>query len=460
MRAWEFLTESFDSPYPYRWDVVVPNEIIEVVFKTDSGDDVVVEIERYGEERLNKWELGFYRNGEQDVTGEGDAMRIFATVIKIIQEFIQKHKPNSISFTAAKKESESLDNKGSRQKLYSRMVKRFAGSMGYNVKEQSDIYQSFFTLTKKGLRFKNDFMAESFDQPYPVKLTKEEFKGQYGAETDYRAIVPLPDGTELVIEFGAFDEEDGNPVWTMEFDRDGNNNITGEGDAMRIFATVIEAIRQFINQEKPYKFGFAAYKPRRSTRTRARNKSRSKLYTRMVKRFASQMGYQVDIKDSNIDTDFMLTNPSYKKTDQDLTESFDSPYAWKWTQAFPSELTAEFNTDSGDLVEVLFETSYENPDEWVLEFFRNDASHTTGQGDALRIFATVLDVVKAFIHKKDPETIEFTAEKKHSEWNSADLGSRQKLYTRMVNRFASSVGYDAHIKSELTRSEFLLTRKD
>lgn len=144
----QHISESFNRPYKYKTSEVLPGQLYEMVFKTQSGDKVVVEIEAWDKRRMN-WEIEFFRNEEQHVTGEGDAMRIFATVIKIIEDFVKKHSPDSIKFSAHKEEEESLDKKGSREKLYSRMVKRFAGGMGYKVKEKGDKYGTYYTLTKK-----------------------------------------------------------------------------------------------------------------------------------------------------------------------------------------------------------------------------------------------------------------------------------------------------------------------
>jgi hypothetical protein len=76
------------------------------------------------------WSVEFYRNNSQEVTGEGDAQRVFATVLSAIQTFIEKYKPNRITFTASK-EVEPGQNAQSRARLYDSLVQRYARSWGF-----------------------------------------------------------------------------------------------------------------------------------------------------------------------------------------------------------------------------------------------------------------------------------------------------------------------------------------
>ena len=88
------------------------------------------------------WSVEFYRNNSQEVTGEGDAQKIFATVLAAIQQFIKRKNPGSISFSASKEPESDMTQPGanvnpeSRAKLYNRLVQRYASSMGYGVKQQ------------------------------------------------------------------------------------------------------------------------------------------------------------------------------------------------------------------------------------------------------------------------------------------------------------------------------------
>ena len=71
-----------------------------------------------------------------------------------------------------------------------------------------------------------------------------------------------------------------NGIVDINFARAGHMDITGKGGAAQIFATVIHAINQYINAEKPEYISFSASEP-----------SRAKLYQHMVKRLAG--GYEL-----------------------------------------------------------------------------------------------------------------------------------------------------------------------
>ena len=133
---------------------------------------------------------------------------------------------------------------------------------------------------------------EAFDQPYPVKWEKGEFG-------DYDALATLSDGTYLSIMFNR--EEDGE--YQIEFHRNHSQDVTGEGDAQRVFATVLGAIQQFIKKQHPELVRFSATKDDDGD-----NQSRSKLYDRLVQRYANSWGYSVDVSDYAGSTVYELTN--------------------------------------------------------------------------------------------------------------------------------------------------------
>ena len=136
------------------------------------------------------------------------------------------------------------------------------------------------------------FIAELFDQPYNPNWEKSE----YG---DYDVLVKLPDGTNLSIMFNS----EGDDEWQIEFYRNNSQEVTGEGDAQRIFATVLNAIQQFIKKQNPGRIRFSATKDDNND-----NQSRAKLYNRLVQRYANSWGYSVDISDYAGSTVYELTN--------------------------------------------------------------------------------------------------------------------------------------------------------
>jgi len=131
---------------------------------------------------------------------------------------------------------------------------------------------------------------EAFDQPYPIKWEKSE----YG---DYDALATLEDGTHLSIMF-----EHTTPYEVaVSFWRNNSQEVTGEGDAQRIFATVLAAIQQFLKQEQPANISFSAVKEDDPTG------SRSKLYKKLVQRYAGTWGYQARSFDHGDKVEFELS---------------------------------------------------------------------------------------------------------------------------------------------------------
>jgi len=132
---------------------------------------------------------------------------------------------------------------------------------------------------------------EAFDQPYPLTWEKSE----YG---DIDALAKLPDGSPLSIMFNQQQGDEGEKVTQVEFYRNNSQEVTGEGDAQKVFATVLTAIQQYVKKYKPLKLSFSAsklldpttyYEPDEPT---PNPESRAKLYDRLVQRYAKSWGYR------------------------------------------------------------------------------------------------------------------------------------------------------------------------
>jgi pyrimidine deaminase RibD-like protein/peptidoglycan hydrolase-like protein with peptidoglycan-binding domain len=145
------------------------------------------------------------------------------------------------------------------------------------VTDDTDIFNSCRDIAAS---FLPGAMVEAFDQPYKTKSEKSE----YG---DIDMLAKLPDGTNLSIMFNREDDE--NDTWGVEFYRDNSQEVTGEGDAQRIFATVLAAIQKFIKKYKPQKLFFSASK---EVEPGQNSESRAKLYDRLVQRYARDWGYR------------------------------------------------------------------------------------------------------------------------------------------------------------------------
>jgi len=146
------LTEAFDKPYKF-----TKRELFKgyVVYRFDAEDKSEVDVffkENEISEDESVWYVTFERDLEMSVTGDGDAMRIFATVIDIIKDFTKKEKPQQLAFSADKPAwavDAGKGQKGSREKLYKKLVQRYAGRMGYKYSTKSVSTSTDFTLVAK-----------------------------------------------------------------------------------------------------------------------------------------------------------------------------------------------------------------------------------------------------------------------------------------------------------------------
>lgn len=146
------LEEAFNRPYKFTKRELFKGYIVYRFFTDDKSEVEVFFKENEISEEESVWFVTFERNLEMGVTGEGDAMRIFATVIDVLKDFTKKEKPQQLSFSADKP-AWAIDGgrgeKGSREKLYTKMVKRYAGRMGYKYKMDSSSSYTDFRLVRK-----------------------------------------------------------------------------------------------------------------------------------------------------------------------------------------------------------------------------------------------------------------------------------------------------------------------
>jgi hypothetical protein len=169
------------------------------------------------------------------------------------------------------------------QKQALSIIKKYQGPDSPHYKYLYDRISCAIIGTQKyGTQFQCDKdqqgLAESLDQPYPLTWERSE----YG---DVDALAKLSDGTYLSIMFN----QDGGDEWRVEFHRNNSQEVTGEGDSQRVFATVLKAIQQFIKKQQPWMLTFSADKEGYSD---ADKQSRVRLYDRMVKRYAQAWGYE------------------------------------------------------------------------------------------------------------------------------------------------------------------------
>lgn len=148
-----------------------------------------------------------------------------------------------------------------------------------------------------------------------------------------------------------------------------------------------------------------------------------------------------------------------------LKEVFNRPYRVKEVESFiPDELKYHAYTDDGRLIEVFIELvdadwsflkgfGAFNPDiakkyKWnrnqvvgKLDFAVEDDFAVTGEGDAPRIFATVIEAVKQSMNRnRNLVGLMFTGFER----------SRARLYTTMVKRLSRQYGLDPVVLKDIT----------
>ena len=165
---------------------------------------------------------------------------------------------------------------------------------------------------------------------------------------------------------------------------------------------------------------------------------------------------------------------------QYITEVFDKPYKWSGGHVAKGSITPEnegipeeyrFKTSDGGLIEVTANHFWIDLDRQLGGMKIKKAGHTiaiefiktskgkstyelTGEGDAMRILATVLDIIKSIIKKHEPMTILFSADK-----GGKKKGGRAGAYGAIVKRFAGKLGYKSDRDDKQTSVRWQLTKK-
>ncbi len=112
---------------------------------------------------------------------------------------------------------------------------------------------------------------------------------------------------------------------------------------------------------------------------------------------------------------------------KDFNESFDKPYKWEVS----SKRSFGFETDSGIYYIVTFT---KREDHYLLTFETEDGDMmVTGTGDAFKIFATVIDIVRSKKKLLSKQPMEFEAD--------SEEPSRVKLYKTMSKKFMKELGF-------------------
>jgi hypothetical protein len=153
----------------------------------------------------------------------------------------------------------------------------------------------------------HQYLAELFSQPYrfvkklETRMVRDVVAYHYVDEKTLRHRLAAAAHSEyadisgdLDVHFSPVDPRS-DEDWEVDFYRGGSTALTGGGDAGRVFASVMDAMRRFIREYSPLSITFTASKSELDGQTLSlRSGSRVRLYNSMIRRFAPQLGYEVD----------------------------------------------------------------------------------------------------------------------------------------------------------------------
>lgn len=150
------LTESLSSPYPFKWNNMPRYDDQAMVGKFKGAkENYVFKFDPAWEE--GKYEIDFQttpmRSGGFQLTGTGDAFRVLATVMAMIEDGVKRLRENGrtvnlIWFTAQKEEgsSDPFDRHAhptGRADLYKRMIQKYGSRIGTVEVDESEAIVEF-----------------------------------------------------------------------------------------------------------------------------------------------------------------------------------------------------------------------------------------------------------------------------------------------------------------------------
>ena len=228
------VAEAFDNPYKTKTEKSDYGDI-DMLAKLPDGTNLSIMFNNQGDD---EWQVEFYRNNSQEVTGEGDAQRVFATVLASMQKFIKKYKPWRLTFSATKlldpstyyEPDQPVPNPESRAKLYDRLVQRYAKAWGYEEYAEDHGDQITYELTRL-----KPGMAEGQENFNGIDISMEIQKDdEYVDDEDYDNqvlyVTASSKGKELGHVLFAFDGE-----YLMPQDLEVEERYRGQGIAQTMY---------------------------------------------------------------------------------------------------------------------------------------------------------------------------------------------------------------------------------
>lgn len=160
------------------------------------------------------------------------------------------------------------------------------------------------SLISEGLKY----LTEIFKRPYPFKKVFIDIEGREGmavfqAYTDQDKLLRID-----------FSSSSTPYVYELDFTINYSFGKTGFGDQYRILSTVLKALEMILDKHKDdiKAVKFSADKEY-DVETDMTNTSRSRLYERIINRFARREGFSMQKRENFMNTEFTLTNKDFNK---------------------------------------------------------------------------------------------------------------------------------------------------
>jgi len=128
------------------------------------------------------------------------------------------------------------------------------------------------------------FLAELFEQPFPVRELKRIGHGPTTIEVTYQA--QTENGQYLHIEISKMKIS----AWEINFTIDGSHDLTHAGKPYRILATVIAAVRLFL---KDHSEAWGELPKELIMVSKTSEGKRDAVYSTMMRRFGKEFGYTI-----------------------------------------------------------------------------------------------------------------------------------------------------------------------
>ena len=229
------------------------------------------------------------------ITGTGDSYKVLGTVAKIVKDYAEHNKPNSIYFSASVSEP-------SRIKLYDRLSNMVSRALPdyYNEKPHRLVGSTYYIFKRK------ENINEALDSSYPYEGNANNGRYHFETEDDVQYKVYFG-GQDLVeISFSAIlpgEEDNSSPKTT----------ITGTGNSRKIFGTVVKIVQDYLEHHEPNSLYFTADSD---------EPSRVKLYNTMISQVDKALPnyYSSGTVDLGTGVAYML-----KRKDTNLTEAGQAP---------------------------------------------------------------------------------------------------------------------------------------